>query len=236
MRTSTTVAVNPTSAREATGQAAHDRVRLNIGCGPVQPDGWVNIDNSYRARLASRLPAVDRLLVRTGILDATEFGNAVRAVNLHRPLPWNDGTVHAIYAGEVLEHFTREAGARLLRECHRVLAPGGVLRMRVPDNARFWRNYVNDYEAMRSRPRAEWTDAHARWTEMFFREIWTGQRFGSAGHYHKWMYDDITLIMAFEAAGFREVERMPFLDSRIRDVASVEVRDDLIVEGVKANG
>jgi hypothetical protein len=68
---------------------------------------------------------------------------------------------------------------------------------------------------------------------MFFREIATGDKWRSSGHYHKWMYDEISLILTLQNAGFGDVRRMPYLQSRIDDVQLVEVRDDLIVEGVK---
>ena len=105
--------------------------------------------------------------------------------------------------------------------------------MRVPDNARFWSNYIRDYQAMEHRPRAEWSLAHTHWIERFFREISTGKKWGSSGHFHKWMYDDVSLILTFESVGLREVRRMAYLDSRIQDIANVEVRDELIVEGIK---
>jgi len=52
-------------------------------------------------------------------------------------------------------------------------------------------------------------------------------------HYHKWMYDEVGLILAFEQTGFVEVERKAFHESRIRDVELVETREDLNVEGIK---
>ena len=49
-------------------------------------------------------------------------------------LRWfDDGTVGCIYAGELWEHFEYDDAARLTHECYRVLAPGGVLRVRVPE-------------------------------------------------------------------------------------------------------
>ena len=136
--------------------------------------------------------------------------------------------------GEVLEHFTREDGEHLLRECFRVLRPGGVLRLRVPDNARFWANYLAEYEAVRARPRDQWTTDHSRWVAMFFREICVRSRpLRSMGHYHKWMYDEVSLIKTLHDLGFQDPQRMAYHTSRISDVASVEVRDDLIVETVK---
>jgi predicted SAM-dependent methyltransferase len=148
--------------------------------------------------------------------------------------PYDDNSVIAIYSGEMLEHLTREEGERFLNESFRVLKPGGVLRVRVPDNYRFWKNYTEDYEQAHHRPRKQWDEEHTRWISMFFREICVRRTLlSSMGHYHKWMYDEISLVLAFERVGFVEVERRGLHNSRIPDVALVEVRDDLIIEGTK---
>ena len=208
--------------------------KLNLGCGPVQPAGWINTDGSLRAWVASRLSWLDWLMVRLRIWPLTEFSRQTRFVQLHKRFPWPDNSADCVYLGEVLEHFTREDGMRLLAECFRVLKPGGVLRCRVPDNAEFWRNYLRDFDKSHSRPRSEWSLDHSRWVQMFFRDICVRRRWvGSYGHYHKWMYDEISLIRTFEQIGFVAVERRQFLDSAIPDVAAVETRDDLIVEGTK---
>ena len=209
-------------------------LKLNLGCGPVQPAGWANIDGSLRAWFVSRLPSVDRWLVRWRLWPPTEFTAATAFVDLRKPLPWADEAASAIFLGEVLEHLTRDDAGRLLRECFRVLCPGGVLRLRVPDNARFWRNYLAAYDAMHARPRAEWTDAHARWVEMFFRDVCVQRRWvGSFTHFHKWMWDEVSLTVALERAGFTAVGRRAFLDSAIPDIAAVEVREDLTLEASK---
>jgi predicted SAM-dependent methyltransferase len=213
------------------------QLRLNLGCGHVTPEGWLNVDGSNRAWLASRFPAVDRLLTSVKLIPPSEFTGHTTYANISREFPWPDGMASAVYMGEVLEHFTPTAGEVLVRRCHRVLAPGGVLRLRVPDNARFWSNYLKEYAAVRERPRQEWTTDHTRWIEWFFRDICVikpGRLTAhSFGHYHKWMYDDISLIALFEKVGFREVDRMPFRESRIPGIDAVEVRDELIVEGIK---
>jgi len=46
-----------------------------------------------------------------------------------------DNTIELIYACHVLEHFLRREVPRVLREWHRILKPGGVLRLSVPDFA-----------------------------------------------------------------------------------------------------
>lgn len=209
-------------------------LKLNLGCGAIQPAGWVNVDGSRRAWLASRLPMLDRWLVRLRVCAPTEFGAATRFADLRRPLPWQSGSVSAIYLGEVLEHLARDEALRLLRECWRVLCGGGVLRLRVPDNVRFWRNYLAEYDAARARPRREWSDAHARWVEMFFRDVCVRRQWiGSFTHFHKWMWDEVSLSIALERVGFTGVARRAFLDSAIPDVAAVEMREDLNLEATK---
>jgi len=209
-------------------------VRLNLGCGPVQPAAWTNVDGSLRAWLVSHVGLLDRLGVALGLLPATDF-TSVRYERLERRWTWPDRTVDAVYAGEILEHFTKEDGMFFLSECFRVLKPGGIVRIRVPDNARFWRNYVTEHEAMLQRPRSEWTLEHTRWIDMFYRDICVRRpsRFGSFGHFHKYGYDDILLIRSLEQVGFERARRREFLDSDIPDIDAVEVRDDLIVEAVK---
>src|SRR5947209_13020623 len=85
--------------------------KLNLGCGPVQPSGWLNVDGSRRAWLASRLSWVDWLLVRARLLAPSEFGPTVRIHNLLKPLPWASNSVSYIYSGELWEHFELQDAA-----------------------------------------------------------------------------------------------------------------------------
>jgi predicted SAM-dependent methyltransferase len=210
-------------------------LKVNVGCGPVQPAGWVNMDNSNRAWLAKRLWPVDRFLVKCGVLPPTEFGRNVTLHNLLKPLPFAAGSVSCIYAGEVWEHFEYADAARLTAECFRVLAPGGVLRVRVPDGVSFWRQYLNLVEAELAKPREEWSAKKVRdHVQMYFDHIQTRKSvLKSIGHKHKWDFDEVQLIKLFEDNGFRSVERRNFRDSRIPDVDRVENYCFLIVEGVK---
>jgi predicted SAM-dependent methyltransferase len=209
--------------------------KLNLGCGPVQPAGWVNIDASNRAMLASRLWPLDQLLVRLGLLPPTEYGPNVTVHDLQKPLRYADGSVACIYAGELWEHFRYADAARLTRECNRVLAPGGVLRVCVPDGAEFWRRYLEIYRDQIALPpvsrNAEALRAHV---SMYFHDIATSRNWlGSIGHTHKWQFDEIQLVELLERSGFSSVRRQVFRQSRIPDVDRVESSDFLIVEGVK---
>jgi SAM-dependent methyltransferase len=210
-------------------------MKLNLGSGPVQPAGWLNVDGSNRAWLTSKMPWLDRALVRIGVIPPTDFSRGIVYANLLKRFPWEDGTVDAVYMGEILEHFTLDEARHVVAECCRVLKRGGILRIRVPDHARFWGNYIRDYEAMRERPRDHWSLAHTKWTEMSFETICVARPklWQSMGHFHKWMYDDISLILLLESLGFQDVGRKGFHDSAIAGIDAVEVRDDLIVEGTR---
>ena len=208
--------------------------KLNLGCGPVQPSGWVNIDSSNRAILASKFSLVDKLFVRLGVLQPTEFGPQTTICNLLKPLPYADRSVDVIYAGELWEHFEYQDALRITKECARVLKKGGVLRVCVPDGDKFWRNYLNLLEEELEKPREERSAQRLRkHVGMYFAEICTKRKwFGSMGHTHKWQFDEIQLVELFESCGFSEVERMKFHESRITDVEKVERSNFLIVEGV----
>ena len=208
---------------------------LNLGCGHVTPDGWINVDGSNRAWLASKLPFVNRALVSLKILSPTEFSDNTHHADLTKRFPWDEGSIDAIYMGEILEHFTKEDGEHVLRECFRVLKQGGIIRIRVPDNARFWKNYLEEYDAVRVLPRTEWNEHHSRWVKMFFNDICVRKpgSFRSFGHFHKWMYDEVSLILLLEIIGFREADRMEFHKSRLPGIEKVEVRAELIVEAIK---
>lgn len=82
--------------------------KLNFGCGARYSPGWENID-FYSP------------------------GPEVRRVNLVRGFPYPDGSFEAVYSSHVLEHFTKRQCFEMLRECFRVLRPGGVVRVVVPD-------------------------------------------------------------------------------------------------------
>jgi predicted SAM-dependent methyltransferase len=208
--------------------------KINLGCGHVQPLDWVNVDGSNRAWMASRWPWIDRLLVRAGVFPPTEFSSRVVYASLLKRFPWPDASADAFYLGEILEHFTREDGAFVLGECRRVLKPGGRIRVRVPDHANFWRQYVEQYQAIRARPKADWSLAHTKWTAMSFDTICVTRPkpWHSMGHFHKWMYDDVSLAVALEQAGFADPQRRRFHESNIPGIDGVEARDDLIMEAV----
>lgn len=92
-------------------------IRVNLGCGSVFHPDWIN-------------------------LDSIPVGNPVRRWDIRKLLPFASGKVDACYASHVLEHLTRLNANELLRECHRILVPGGIIRLVVPDLENIALNYL----------------------------------------------------------------------------------------------
>lgn len=55
------------------------------------------------------------------------------AFDLANPIPLPDASVDRILTEHFLEHVDREAIARILADAHRLLKPGGLMRVSVPD-------------------------------------------------------------------------------------------------------
>lgn len=96
---------------------------LNLGCGNRFHPDWINID------IASRGP---------GII----------AHDLSRGIPLPDASCDVVYHSDLLEHLRRADVLPFMRECYRVLKPGGILRVVVPDLERICRLYLEKLEAV----------------------------------------------------------------------------------------
>lgn len=94
---------------------------LNLGCGNHYHLAWTNVDFGSR-------------------------GTEVIGHNLLQGVPFPDNTFDAVYHSHVLEHFMAADGRRFMQECVRVLKPGGVLRVAVPDLEQITRIYLQNLE------------------------------------------------------------------------------------------
>lgn len=68
-------------------------------------------------------------------IDAVNFEHVDHVASIDNLSFIGDNTVDVIYNCHVLEHFKRRDVIRVLKEWHRVIKPGGVLRISVPDFA-----------------------------------------------------------------------------------------------------
>ncbi len=210
---------------------------VNLGCGPDHPEGWINVDYSNRARLAGNFNIIDRLLTKLGIIQPTEFSKETTLIDVRKPLPFGTSTISGFYSSELFEHLLPVQVENLMKECLRVLVAGASMRVHVPDNYEFWKNYCDEHQEMLKTSPCSWSDEYShKYMSMFFGDICVKRPIlGSMGHYHKWAYDEVSLVLLFKRTGFVEVKRKKLHDSDIPNIESVEKKNYLIVEGKKPN-
>lgn len=96
-------------------------------------------------------------------LDFVSTGEGVIAHNLLNGIPFADNTFDLVYHSHVLEHFARNDASVLMSECYRVLRPGGVIRVAIPDLERIVRNYLMCMEKALQSPEDEVAQANYDW-------------------------------------------------------------------------
>lgn len=192
-----TDAVRPVQRRKADAiAAASENLKLHLGSGGEPKDGWINIDF---------------------VGDPVEV-----AWDLAYGVPFDDATVDAVFHEHLLEHIPLEAGLGLMDECFRVLKPGGILRVGVPNAGALLRSYGGDGahldEIHPGRP-----SRMIAVQELFY---W---------HRHRAMYDDETLGLLFRAGGFPEPARREFGETELEAAPDTLRRraETLYMEAVK---
>lgn len=211
---------------------------LNLGCGYQTSDRCINIDWSAPIRLkGSRIGRMIAPLVLDGDrrrgYDA--LSDNVMRHDLRKGIPFADGSVDAVYHSHLLEHLDRDVVPQFLAEVLRVLRPGGVHRIVVPDLERDARDYLASLAdaAVGTRSPEEHEQAVRVLIEQMVRReaYWTAQKpparrrienalLGDArrrGETHQWMWDRVSLPRELENAGFRDARVVSNRESRIPD-------------------
>lgn len=180
----------------------HAASYVQYGCGACAPEAWVNFDASARLRF-EQAPVFGHILRATvGCL----FPANVRFGDIVRGLPVPDNIASGVYCSHVLEHLPRDDLPIALRNTLRILIPGGVFRLVVPDLQ--WR-------AARYLAAAEGGDASAAdelmdgcYLGVRRRLIFIGAARAAFGKSrHLWMYDFAALKALLEQAGFVGIRR-----------------------------
>lgn len=93
--------------------------KVNLGCGNIYltEDGWTNYDYS-------------------------PSHSSVQRANLLGRLPVQDESAELVYSSHFLEHIPYDLVRGFLSECYRILAPGGILRLVLPDLEELCQSYL----------------------------------------------------------------------------------------------
>ena len=153
--------------------------QLEIGSGPVKKTGWVTLDLCRGADVYW---------------------------DLRRGLPFVDASFWLVYSSHVLEHFSYKDTQNLLSEVRRVLKPGGVFSICVPDAS----IYVQAYIGQRT---TSDLDFYKPALVSNMRMDLLNYIFYMDGHHH-FMFDSESLAYHLKEAGFVDCKHREF-DSSI---------------------
>lgn len=123
------------------------------------------------------------------------------------PLPmFADGEAELIYASHVLEYYDRDEAVEVLKEWRRVLSPGGILRLAVPD----FPALVKVYEKT--------GDLHKILGPLYGKMTVSMEREQKKIIYHKTAYDFISMRTLLESCGFGNVRKYDWRETIHKDV------------------
>lgn len=94
---------------------------LNLGCGSCYHSDWINVDFVSNTK-------------------------NIIAHNLLKGIPFESNYFDVVYHSHLLEHFPKNKSTEFILECYRVLKPGGVIRIVVPNLEVIIREYLEKLE------------------------------------------------------------------------------------------
>jgi predicted SAM-dependent methyltransferase len=137
-------------------------IRLHLGCGKRNWEGWTNVD----------LADFPHIHHKQDVRDLSNF---------------EDGCVAMVYASHVLEYYDREEAKSVLQEWKRVLIPGGVIRVAVPDFLKLILVY------------------NLGGLDDILGPLYGKMEVDGKHIYHKTVYDFFSLRDVLEEAGFKDI-------------------------------
>jgi predicted SAM-dependent methyltransferase len=190
--------------------ASHDVRKLQLGAGEHPHEGWLNTDLHGYGR--------DKELVY---------------LDVRRRFPLPDTSFDFVFSEHMLEHLTYDEGQRCLRECFRVLRPGGRVRIATPSLERLAQLYTAEPSEVQRR--------YVRWavetlepeTNAPLPGVVVNNFFRSWGH--RFIYDPQTLRQALGEAGFVDIEERPVgeLEQHLAEEPEFNVYETIVFEARK---
>ncbi len=197
-------------------------LRLHLGCFDQPINGWINTDITTHIRI-SRIPLAATALNWAGRISAERFEqhqrgvfNKVDYLDVSQRFPFDSNSVSAVYSTHMLEHLPLDIATNCVRESLRVLKPGGIFRVGVPDLD----IAIETYDPSDPDP--------------FVLKVFEAQQSWQKDR-HSWMYNEVSLAAFLRAAGFSEPRRRGFQEGDCPDLELLDNRpnETLFMEAIK---
>jgi predicted SAM-dependent methyltransferase len=183
-----------------------DKKKLHLGCGSNLLPGWVNTDFP---------PKSDQVIE----LDAT------------KTFPFDNDSFDYVFSEHMIEHISFEDGHFMLKECFRILKPGGKIRCSTPDL-----RFLID---LHQNPNKDINNRYINWAvdKFWGHGIYLpGMVFNNfvRNWGHLFIYDKETLTHSLIAAGFQNIESFSISDSNDGDLKNLENEARRVKKGMPA--
>lgn len=199
---------------------------LNLGCGTKTSERCINVDFSMYMILRQNswaLPLVRPIIGADRIERIKAMRGTMVRQNLKNGIPFEEGFADAVYHSHVMEHIPRDAVPGFQKEVFRVLKPGGIQRVCLPDLEQLVQGYTRSLttDDMTSEASRRHDAAVAAMFEQCVRDTpggaggrtrirASGERLllGDArarGETHRWMWDRVNIRAVLSDAGFTDI-------------------------------
>lgn len=179
------------------------QVMINIGCGPLGHEDWINIDYGILAFL-HKYTWIEKILFKLNLWPKgydLRWPKNLLFRNCKKGLPFDNNSVDFIYCSHFLEHLKKFETERLLKCCYKCLKHGGIIRLVLPDLDIVVKQYINNINNIEKvdtinnhffleHHKNESTKLLGRLSTLFMRG-------------HKWMYNFEYLKTMLEDVGFK---------------------------------
>jgi predicted SAM-dependent methyltransferase len=169
----------------------------------------------------------------TDVMDLSSFAQKEHYIfnqhNATTPFPVKDGYVDLIFSSHMMEHLESSGASTFLKECYRVMRPGGHIRIAVPSTGLLMQRYIDhDLDFLKHiSPAAEKSVCDI---DKFYEVALAN---------HVQLYDYCSLKSDLESAGFIDVKQTdPFHSrSKIMEMETIVSHPtiSLVVEGTKGS-
>ncbi|MFA4842512.1 MAG: methyltransferase domain-containing protein [Candidatus Omnitrophota bacterium] len=220
--------------------------KINLGCGPVGKDDWVNIDWGILAFL-HKFTFIENILLNLKLLPKGYNVRWPRNLKLHnckRKLPFATYSLDYVYTSHLIEHFKKFDAESILKDCCRVLKKGGIIRVVVPDLELLVKKYLENDRDYFKKINALMNFAQRDYSgenlvladvlmENFYPLFYKNKPLGMQRLFtyfirpHYWMYDYPSLESLLRSAGFANIQRRKFREGRVPGLESLDVLPEM---------
>lgn len=182
----------------------HNVFKLQIAAGMNAIEGWLNTDITPRKRII--------------YLDAS------------KNYPFDSNKFHYIFNEHFIEHVPYKVGEKLIKECYRILMPGGKIRIATPDLGFLIKLYNHN--------KSESQKEYISWAaDVMFPDDLKGinvDTFVINNYFynwgHKFIYDEKTLVGLLNNCGFINITRYNISESDDNNLQNLEHHGFIIGE------